>query len=210
MYGGIWKSPQIRCEKPKWWAFSGKRGETVNYWRRGLVMHRKAPLGLRAIIFVQQRRETITWYILQFVLTSSWYLCNIFVMIYWWKLEMHHLSFLPFHYRVYVWKCVCVCLCAFVCIHTGACVSVCASVCMYKGVCVFDTKGQDANSRWVCCGSLSGDDCMILSLTPRTIRFGGASSSSHKNDKNRHYQECCIIAVKVTMWALKKKDKNRR
>ena len=45
---------------------------------------------------------------------------------------------------------------------------------------------------------------MILSLTPRTIRFGGASSSSHKNDKNRHYQECCIIAVKVIMWALKK------
>ena len=48
---------------------------------------------------------------------------------------------------------------------------------------------------------------MILPLTPRTIRFGGASSSSHKNDINRHYQESCIIAVKVTMWALKKMTK---
>ena len=205
MYGGIWKSPQIRCEKSKWWAFSGKRGETVNYWRRGLLMHRKAPLGLRAIIFVQQRRETITWYILQFVLTSSWYLCNIFVMIYWWKLEMHHLSFLPSLFIIgSVFGSVCVFASARVCVCVLLCV--CTKVC----VCVFDTKGQDANSRWVCCGSLSGDDCMILSLTPRTIRFGGASSSSHKNDKNRHYQECCIIAVKVTMWALKKKDKNRR
>ena len=170
-------------------------------------MHRKAPLGPRAIIFVQQRRETITWYILQFVLTSSWYLCNIFVMIYWWKLEMHHLSFLPSLFIIgSVFGRVCVCASVLLCVYTQVRVlSVCASVCMYKGVCVFDTKGQDANSRWVCCGSLSGDDCMILSLTPRTIRFGGASSSSHKNDKNRHYQECCIIAVKVTMWALKKK-----
>ena len=31
---------------------------------------------------------------------------------------------------------MCVCLCAFVCIHTGACVSVCVSVCMYKCACV--------------------------------------------------------------------------
>ena len=61
---------------------------------------------------------------------------------------MHHLSFLPSLFIIgSVFGSVCVCLCAFVCIHTGACVSVCASVCMYKGVCVFDTKGQDANSR---------------------------------------------------------------
>ena len=168
-------------------------------------MHRKAPLGPRAIIFVQQRRETITWYILQFVLTSSWYLCNIFVMIYWWKLEMHHLSFLPSLFIIgSVFGSVCVCVPVCFCVYTHRCVLLC--VC--TKVCVFDTKGQDANSRWVCCGSLSGDDCMILSLTPRTIRFGGASSSSHKNDKNRHYQECCIIAVKVTMWALKKWQKS--
>ena len=190
MYGGIWKSPQIRCEKPKWWAFSGKRGETVNYWRRGLVMHRKAPLGPRAIIFVKQRCETITWYILQLFIASSWYLCNHFVMICWWKLFMHHLRVLPSLFIIgFVFECVCVPLCFCVYTHRCVCVCVCASVYVQKCVCVSDTKGQDANSRWVCCGSLSGDDCMILSLTPRTIRFGGASSSSHKNDKNRHYRE---------------------
>ena len=137
VYGGIWKSPQIRCEKSKWWAFSGKRGETVNYWRRGLLMHRKAPLGLRAIIFVQQRRETITWYILQFVLTSSWYPCNIFVMIYWWKLEMHHLSFLPSLFIIgSVFGSVCVCASVLLCVYTQVRVFVCVCFCVYVQRCV--------------------------------------------------------------------------